>query len=381
MAPEIALNLVPEVSSGPRLKILDPMCGSGTVLSVAAARGHDATGVDLDPLAVLMSKVATSTLDTNACDLTRERVITAAESDRKRRMPWSDSETTEFAEYWFGKPQRLQLARLSRAIEGLPSGPLRELAQVSLSRTIITKTPRASLAADTSHSRPHRVTEASDYEVITGFAQSFSSLTRILAKRPPARQVEVILDDCRRLQTIGTASIDLAITSPPYLNAIDYMRGHKLALIWLGYTISELRRIRSVSIGSERALDGAAAATAVELVANMVREAVNPDLLPHATLTRYAHDLTLFSRQMRRVLKPNGSLVVVIGNSALRGNFIRNETLVEGALRHYGFNLKNRFERELPSNKRYLPISGQANTSPLARRMRTESVLQFNLAN
>ena len=380
MAPEIALNLVPEAGSGRPLTILDPMCGSGTVLTVAAERGHDATGVDLDPLAVLMSKVATNPLDMDKCEQTREQVVTAAKSDRKRRMPWSDNETTKFAEYWFGGPQRLQLARLARAIDGLPSGPLRELAQVSLSRTIITKTPRASLAADTSHSRPHRVTESSDYEVIKGFEQSFLSLTRLLAKRMPARHARVILDDCRRLTTIEDATIDLAITSPPYLNAIDYMRGHKLALIWLGYTIPELRSIRSTSIGAERALDGNTAAKSTELVATIVQEAANPDLLPYATLTRYSNDLLQFARQMKRVIRRTGTLVVVIGNSTLRGNFIRNETLVKGALQHYGFSIENRVERELPDNRRYLPIGGIAQASPIARRMRTESVLQFDLA-
>lgn len=42
------------------------------------------------------------------------------------------------------------------------------------------------------------------------------------------------------------ASVDLIVTSPPYANnAIDYMRAHKFALVWFGWKIDDLARIRS----------------------------------------------------------------------------------------------------------------------------------------
>lgn len=43
-----------------RLRVLDPMAGSGTSLIVGRAAGHEAFGVDSDPLAVLISRVATA---------------------------------------------------------------------------------------------------------------------------------------------------------------------------------------------------------------------------------------------------------------------------------------------------------------------------------
>ncbi len=41
------------------------------------------------------------------------------------------------------------------------------------------------------------------------------------------------------------------VTSPPYLNAIDYMRCSKFSLVWMGYNVEELRRIRGESVGAE----------------------------------------------------------------------------------------------------------------------------------
>ena len=66
MAPDIAIDHLPPAANDAGVVVLDPMCGSGTVLAAAAAaeRGHTARGFDVDPLAVLMSSVATQAVDT-----------------------------------------------------------------------------------------------------------------------------------------------------------------------------------------------------------------------------------------------------------------------------------------------------------------------------
>jgi tRNA G10 N-methylase Trm11 len=71
MAPAVALKAV----SGKRRKltVLDPMSGSGTVLAAARAKGHYAIGVDLDPLAVLLSKVWCTSVDRAPVQKKREK--------------------------------------------------------------------------------------------------------------------------------------------------------------------------------------------------------------------------------------------------------------------------------------------------------------------
>src|SRR5947199_7915105 len=61
MAPGIALDVLSDAEKP--LRVLDPMMGSGTVLSVARSKGHHAIGVDIDPLAVLISRVWTTAID------------------------------------------------------------------------------------------------------------------------------------------------------------------------------------------------------------------------------------------------------------------------------------------------------------------------------
>src|SRR6266849_9639799 len=68
--------------------------------------------------------------------------------------------------------------------------------------------------------------------------------------RGPAPSIH--LGDARKLP-VESGSIDLVLTSPPYLNAIDCLRCSKFSLIWMGETISGLRRVRADSVGAEAA--------------------------------------------------------------------------------------------------------------------------------
>jgi hypothetical protein len=374
MAPDIAIDHLDSIEGASELAVLDPMCGSGTVLAAAAERGHAARGFDVDPLAVLMSSVATRAVDTGEVVAEAERICARARVSSVDQPRWDDAETQKFAEYWFAANQRAQLNRLSRELDGVNDEAVRQALQVALSRIIVTKAPKASLAADTSHSRPHRVATESSYDVYRGFEGSVASLKKLLDQRSSAGQVTVSRGDARALDT-PDASVDLIITSPPYLNAIDYLRGHKMSLIWFGHTIPELRRIRSNSIGAERALDGEALNQVDDMVAFIETAASDPSKLPIATIVRYAHDLTLFSRELHRVCRDGAEVVTVIGNSTLRGNYIQNDVLVAQAYAGAGFSLRERAERELPESRRYLPVrTGNADSS-MSKRMRTEVVL------
>lgn len=374
MAPDIAIDHLDSIEGETELVVLDPMCGSGTVLAAAAERGHAARGFDVDPLAVLMSSVATRAVDTGAVVAECERICAHARASSVDEPRWDDAETQKFAEYWFAATQRVQLNRLSRELDEVSDEAVRQALQVALSRIIVTKAPKASLAADTSHSRPHRVATESSYDVYRGFEGSVANLTKLLDQRSMVGQVKVSRGDTRALD-LPDASVDLIITSPPYLNAIDYLRGHKMSLIWFGHTIPDLRKIRSNSIGAERALDGEAHKQVDDMVSFIENAANDPSKLPLATIMRYAHDLALFSRELHRVCRQGAEVVTVIGNSTLRGNYIQNDVLVRQAYEGAGFSVRERTERELPENKRYLPVRTTNVASSMAKRMRTEVVL------
>lgn len=342
------------------------MSGSGTVLRQASDLGHHSVGFDMDPLAVLMTKVWTTPVDDDTVHaLLLKTLKLARETPAKSiSLPWidEDSETKAFVNYWFGAAQKADLRRLAFAL--LQLGRLRSensiaaanVLRIAFSRLIIAKESGASLARDVSHSRPHKVMEVSDFKVFPAFEKSVRHLRALLLKDPPKGRTKVDNGDARSLRQVKRGSIDVVMTSPPYLNAIDYMRGHRLSLVWLGYSISDLRRIRSDSIGAERRsklTDQLAQIEAIQKSMGLI------DKLPRRhklMISRYARDIRGMMSEVARVLRPEGKAILVIGNSCLQNVFINNAGGIVKAASQVGLRLVSSTERKLPDSKRYLPI-------------------------
>lgn len=376
MAPEIALGAIPKLGTA-KLTILDPMCGSGTVLAVALQNGHNAIGVDIDPLAVMMSQLAVTPFQPEALKLSLTQVLRrAAVSDGE--SPWAeDAETEKFVDYWFGGGQKSAMIRLTSAINELESAEHQLALQLALSRIIVTKSPQASLAADTAHSRPHKVNATSDYDVLSGFERSANQLVRMLDQRELLGSGLATLGDARKLSSVANNAVDIAVTSPPYLNALDYLRGHKLALVWFGYTIGDLRIRRSSSIGAERGPDDASSEVVKSIIDVVESEAVDKTVLKRPMLERFATDCVGFANELHRALKPRAKAVLVVGNSTLRGNYIKNDVITQRAMEHAGFSLTHRREREIPPSSRYMAISARDTESSITKRMRNEVILEM----
>lgn len=371
MAPEIAEGAIGNIAS-PSAVALDPMCGSGTTLQVASRLGLSSIGVDSDPLAVLMSSVATSNVSAEEIRRTAMRVSLAAEWSKPCESPWKDEETDAFARYWFAPKQRDGLARLAREIDQVEDEAIRRALWLAFSRIIVTKTPQASLASDTSRSRPRRVSEDSNFDVFSGFFRSADRVIRWLSARGEVRPAKVMQGDARKLQ-LESSSVDLVVTSPPYLNAIDYMRGHRLSLIWMGYRLSELRSVRGAAIGSERGSYKSAPEAVEEMWLAVKSAATAPDLLPAGMIFRYGTDLLNSALELARVCKPGASAVVVVGNSTLKSNLIPNDLITQIAYEESGFQLVDLEVRKLPERRRSLPMLGDR----VEKRMREESVMTF----
>jgi hypothetical protein len=67
----------------------------------------------------------------------------------------------------------------------------------------------------------------------------------------------------------------------------------------------------------------------------------------------------------------------VLGNSCVRGVFVKNSVAVSMLARHLGFHLLRRRYRILPQSRRYLPPPSADGTTSIERRMRAEVVLNF----
>lgn len=358
-------------------RVLDPMCGSGTVLRAAVEAGISCTGVDIDPLAVLMARVWVTPLAPSKLVETAKRVVETARDIRVDPIEICfDAESQKFIAFWFASNQKKQLLRLATALRELDKLE-RDALTVALSRTIITKEMKASLARDTSHSRPHRVASENDFDVFQGFLRETAYLAKRLAPERIRGKASVFRGDARSLEELEDEPYDLVLTSPPYLNAIDYLRGHKLTLVWLEHELSSIRAIRSASIGAEIALSKAAVKMDVSrYVVVSSDSAITEKHL--GWLRRYALDMQGVFSQLARVVKQGGTVVMVVGNSFLRGATVNNAMLVRDIGQELGFLHVESRVRSIPARRRYLPPPGNGN-SMLDTRIREETVLSFRL--
>ena len=382
MAPSIVWDALPK--TGPPLTMLDPMSGSGTTLVCARSRGHRAIGCDTDPLALLIARAWCADTEPDSLKLRARLVLERARvlRDHLRRQesyPKSaDGETREFIDFWFDPENRHALTALATCISRVRSQAERTLLWCAFSRMIITKTAGASLAMDVSHSRPHRTFNTAPVRPFEGFPKS---VTKVVNNSPfsdnvtDAPAAEVRHGDARSLP-VDSASIDMIITSPPYLNAIDYLRGHKFSLVWMGHTISEIRALRSRNIGSEVSKE----TTSNRAIQQAMESMADLQMLDNRRLgmiRRYVSDMNKVMNECARVLKSKGRAIFVVGDSAVRGVFVKNSEALVRLGESHGMCCISRTMRPLERRRRYLPPPESAKAgSKMQTRMREEVILQ-----
>jgi SAM-dependent methyltransferase len=385
MAPGIALDILSEERDS--IRILDPMMGSGTVLAVARAHGHSAIGIDIDPLAVLLSRVWTNPIDVSKAAHKAAEVLERAKADFDRRIPGNayprhaDTETRQFIRYWFDVYARRQLSSLAKAINGVHDDGLRDALWCAFSRLIITKQSGASLAMDLSHSRPHK---AFDLAPIKPFNKFLAAVRHVLKNCIDSDQPDqglatsTVLGDARRLP-IDDGTVDLVLTSPPYLNAIDYIRCSKFSLVWMGYTISELTGIRTESVGTESSSPDASEKESIRRIIAELRLSPKLSARHEGILAHYIDDMHNSVEEVSRVLSIGGKAVYVVGENTVRGTFIPNAKIVSAVAEVAGLKAQGRRARGLPANRRYLPPPTLINApEALGGRMRREVILSFS---
>jgi len=384
MAPGIALDFLEK--TGRPLRVLDPMMGSGTVLAVARSKGHRAIGVDIDPLAVLLSSVWTRAVDVNRVRVKTMQVLKLArgrfkELPRNAAYPWgADDETKRFVRYWFDSYARRQLASLAAEINRVRDRDVREVLWCGFSRLIIAKQAGASLAMDLSHSRPHRVFNRAPQKPFRAYQAAVDRvlegcLEKNRLDRGPAPRI--FRGDARQLP-LRDASIDLVLTSPPYLNAIDYVRCSKFSLVWMGYTITELRLLRRKSVGTEVGRPNARDDQLMRNIKSALDLRPRLNAVDEAVLNQYIVDMRRSIAEVARVLTPRGKAVYVIGENTTRGTYVRNSLIATKLAAKSGLRLIDRRTRRLPSDRRYLPPpTARSGTAALDARIRREVVLVF----
>lgn len=245
MHPAIAKVLVSRLARQGEV-ILDPFCGSGTVLLEAMLARRRAIGVDLNPLALRIAEVKCARRDRAS----RERLgatlahVAAASEARVRARTYAHAPLTrEDARWWEGHVLK-ELAGLREEIVLVEDEADRRALEVLLSAIVVKFSKQR---ADTSEEEtPKRIRKglATEFFLRKGreLVERWAALDRALPfdAEPP----RLLLGDARRLaRLIGPGvRVRAVISSPPYGGTYDYARHHARRLPWLGLDGRTLER-------------------------------------------------------------------------------------------------------------------------------------------
>ncbi|MFO0754880.1 MAG: DNA methyltransferase [Byssovorax sp.] len=315
MHPLVARRLI-EAFSAPGERVLDPFCGSGTVLVEARLAGRAAVGVDANPLAVHLArlKVRGSTEKERTALVEAARRAAAFADERRLARAGATHRYDEADRALFAPHVLLELDGIRAGIDALPAGQARGDLMLVLS-SILTKLSQK--RSDTSEEGvqkriaagyPARLFARKTEEL----CRSLEEVAAPLAKAPPARVLE---GDARVLEGVLPGSIHLAVTSPPYPGNYDYLAHHEARLRWL-----RLRpeRFDEAEIGARRRLDP-----------------MGEDEGPR----RFARELGEVLAAVNTTLVPDGAIVLLIADSVVAGAPVYAIDLLAALAPRTGFTL------------------------------------------
>jgi DNA modification methylase len=309
--------------SSPGDLILDPFCGTGTVLLESVLAGRRAAGADANPLARLISQVKVRPLKRSQL----ERAVEAAVNAARHASPTPFSPVVD-VERWYSRKTVQALGKLLTAVNATRDTSVRAFLQVCFSSCVKRASfadPRLSVPV---RLKPEELSEGlSAPEVRELFSRVAGANTERLSRLgqmlpAPLAPVEIAAD-ARHLVRPMDDRAQLIVTSPPYSSAQKYIRASSLSLGWLGLAPGhQLRPLERQNIGrehfakSEYRQPPLVIVPAAQAAIDQIWEQ-NP-LRAHITAT-YLSEMQAALAATVRCLKPGGYFVLVIGDNTICG--------------------------------------------------------------
>lgn len=322
--------------------IYEPFLGSGTTAVEANILGRNAIGNDVNELAVLISKVKTTPisikklLSLNSLLNKIYNRIDLLYSGKKNGIVKPDIVNLDL---WFVDFVINELVIIKEEIESLDDQDLIDFCLVALSGIIINVSRQDS---DTRYVRvPKTINHFDTYDK---FAKQVNKLRKIMTES--SKLIEngksvFKVADTRTENIFNENSADLAVTSPPYPNAYDYHLYHKYRLFWLGMNPHQLRKSE---IGAHADYSKKNGPDEFDFMRDMKKCFVNTS----------------------KILKRGSYLVLVIGDSILKGRNIQNNEILKQAAENTPFNFVTEFARNLKlSKKSFNPKIGNIKTEKI----------------
>lgn len=346
-------------------KILEPFTGSGTTILEGIKNKNTVYWIDNNPLSRLISECKSIPIDLSILEEESNRIISNAKKIEDVEV------TMQFAniDLWFQKPVQEALTILKNEIALINNENVKNAVNLALSITVRKMSEMEDsmiLAARRSNNREMPVYSRDDvYENfntnIQKVYEAYAEWNDYLDNERRAFQIET--NDARQINRENY--FDAIVTSPPYINAMDYIWATKFELHWLEFVGNDRERLEvsNTEIGTERipAKEYKELAITENEKLNQILKDIYEGTEYKATkgqnelrsrvVYKYYNDMRIHFKEAYKALKDGGKYCFIIGDtSKICGveipvaDMLRDIAVEEGFEETFRFNLllKNR---------------------------------------
>jgi DNA modification methylase len=327
-------------------KIADLFAGCGTTLVEAKVHGRKSIGVDINPVAELITKAKTKPLPPKRLEKAYDKLkesISDFDANNYKEIVKHDR-----IDYWFFPEHKAKIAFLYDLILSIRSRKHRDFYLCALSN-ILKNCSRWLQSSTKPQLDPKK--EPTDPFV------SFNLQVKGMLKKNKEfyeklkelgyldTDCEISLEDARKTK-IESNSIGAIITSPPYVTSYEYADIHQLTGFWYEY-IADLQGFRKNFIGTFYSLNQDTYTPSV-LGQKIVNEIAEKEKRTAKEVANYFNDMYAVGEEMKRILKPDGYACLVIGNTTFREVKIKSAEVFAEILLMLDFELVEVIKRSIP---------------------------------
>ena len=350
--------------NGKPLMVLDPFAGVGTTLVEAIQSGDNAIGFEINPYAALACKVKARAAYYDASRLSSaiERFNDYGDERLWRNTPPSSIPPPAFRSRvpFFSPAIEPQVLACLDFLHEETSGWVKELFQLALGSVMVSFSNYSyepSLGTRAAAGKPNveqadvpGILERKLWDIHDDIVHFQSDMVR---NEGSSNATVYPLSYMEYADRVAPQSVDVVITSPPYLNNYHYIRNTRPQLFWLGLVseTSTLKTIERKSFGqfwqTVRAGPEIALLPHLPHLADQIHELRGryADRGPYGGpgwanyAASYFNDCQRFCQVTKPLIRPGGPVVVVIGNSILQGMEFQTDRLFAEIAELEGFKI------------------------------------------
>lgn len=348
--PQLARRLIEEYTM-PSDIVCDPFMGSGTALVEAIVAGRRAVGVDINPVAWLISKAKTTPVNPEKLEKefnslmsdVRASILKTQRLDEKKIISYIPK--NERIDYWFTPEVKNALGVILARIKQVKDENVRLFFLCGFSH--ILKNCSIWLMGSVKPTRDFKKVIPNPIEI---FEKHIKAMTRKNKEfyQLLSQNINCVVEcqDARKLP-VENNSVSLIVTSPPYVTSYEHADIHQLTALWLEY-IDSLTEFRKRFIGTAYYTDKQINVDS-DIGANCVKELELKDNKKTREVEVYFGEMGECFDETYRILKDSGRCCYVMGNTRLKGVEILNAEVFAENMQYSGFRIDRIIKKEITS--------------------------------